>query len=257
MVNVKDVEALNKRIEKCTTERTRMIAKREVLEKTLVAELKEYAEKFGVNLGAKSIEEMEKKIKAEVERVTSEVQKEYDLKLKVVTAIEKGNYEEANSLMGVKSEEPKGNFEAEIQEVLGKKQVVEEEPVVKEEPEAEDDFDFSFDMSEDDSKVEEAREVAEAVTDDLDFGDISGFDDQDSIKLPEVDDEDVEEFTGNKAAANFLSSVKAASTKVQGNSVAEAVEDLDFGGLEVDDSDDLDIEDDFGFGDILKGSKFE
>lgn len=111
-VSVKQVEELNEKIEKLNTSRTQTETRKEILTQNLSKKLKEYKEKYGVDLEGAKFSETFKKIQAEAKKVSSSVQEEYTLKEQVVNAIESGDIAEANRLLGIE-EEPE-----EFEEVL-------------------------------------------------------------------------------------------------------------------------------------------
>lgn len=105
-VSVKDVQSLNKRIEKINTEKTRVETRSQMLKDQILTDIKAYKDKFGVDLHANSFAEIKKLISAEAKKVASEVSEEYELKEKVVGCIERGDIDEANKLLGITEESP-------------------------------------------------------------------------------------------------------------------------------------------------------
>ena len=131
MVNAKDVQSLNSRIETINTNRTKAKTQQEMLQQRLEEELDNYKSQFGVDLKKGSLAQTKVLINAEVKKVVDEVQKEYELKEKVVSAIESGDYEEAYKLLGIKQE---------VEELV-------EEPIeVEVKPEVENPIISDFDM---------------------------------------------------------------------------------------------------------------
>lgn len=204
-MDTKQVKVLNERIEAINTQKTREESKREVLLQNLKKSVEAYESSYGVSLKDKSLSKMSKNIGNELGKVISEITKEYELKESVVSAIEKGDMEEANRLLGItvtkEPEEPE-----EVEEV--------EEVATKEEPE---------------EPITENADTLEDTSDDWDL---------------EVEDETPEQ-------------------------VDEPEDDSDDWDLEVDDDNDTeeteeevsdmlgDVDDDFGFGDLLSGSRFD
>lgn len=215
-MNVKQVKELNERIEAIQTQRTKVETKKEMLMARLTSEISKYEEIYGVKLTGKSLKDTISAIKAEQDRVSKSIQEEYELKEKVITAIESGNIEEANKLLGIVVEE-----ENQIDEV--ESQVDEEDNYIDE------DEDFSDgDISDDlDADVDMDFSVDDEEEDD--FG---------------IDDFGIEDNTSHKSVKNI------------GSTVDEVVKELDDEGEDFDALDDMDF-DDFGFGDMLSGSKLD
>lgn len=253
MVSVKEVAKLNSRIEKINVERTKAKTKQEILQKKLDEELAEYKEKYEVDLSGDTLKKTKSLIDAEVKKVTKVVEEEYNLKLSIVSAIESGDYAEANRLMGIEEEpeEVVEEEEAESEEVEEKEELVDQE-------EEEDFADFGFDEDTDVSakSAEESEEAATVESDE---------DEEELMTVPKV----------NAGAKSFLDAVnnkvKSESPKVEDVeedeeeevkpakkmiSVKEAFANLNVSDLTVEDDDDEE-EDDFGFGDMLAGTKFE
>lgn len=217
MVNAKNVQSLNDRIEKINNQRVKAETQHEMLTTRLETELGSYKDQFGVDLAGKSFTETRKKINAEIKKVTSEVESEYELKEKVVSAIEAGDIEEAYKLLGleVKNEEH--------EEDLAEEPVA--EPIIEE--------DFGGLAS--DTTVEEPNAIKEedpilSVEDDFgDFGDLV------------VEDSSSAEGEVHKATSTIAMS-----------SAKDAIDDL-----QVEDDGEDELGSDFGFGDLMKGTKFD
>lgn len=221
--NIKKVKSLNERIESIQTKRTKAETQKEMLLSSLDAEIKKYSENYGVDLKGKSLKETISLILAEQSKVVADIKSEYELKERVVSAIESGNIAEANKLLGITDEE----------EV-----VVEEKPV--EEEYSSDDFDDFGDIEDEetDYSIDEEED---------DFGGIDGSDYADDEEDEEndfsFDELDTADGNDEKAVENL------------GTNADDIVEELDT----ADDDDiygDMDM-DDFGFGDILSGSKLD
>ena len=231
-MDVKQVKVLNEKIEDIQVKRTKAETKREMLMSRLSTEIAKYEETYGVKLSGKSIKDIVKKVSSEFSRVTQDIESEYKLKQKVVEAIETGDIAEANRLLGievvVEEEEP------EVEETSEEKVApVSEEPEVS----AEDDLDFGVDFDED----EVSEGDIEGITADEGSDDDSKVDDFD-FDIGDIEDEEPE-------------------TKVSniGSSADEVVEELESGFDDEDiygDLGDMDF-DDFGFGDMLSGSKLD
>lgn len=251
MVSVKELEKLNRRIENINKEYTKKKTQQDMLKERLSKEIAAYKKEYNVSLEGKSIAETKKKIIAEHKKLVSEVESEYSLKLQVVQAIEEGDYDEAAKLLGI---------EPEVEEVEEDEEPVEEEVEDEEvtatediEVDEDDDKEIDFGIDEDDEEEEEES-----------FGSDEAEVEDDGFNM-EVEDEDSE--VEEVSAADFM---KAAgikkpepdkkSTEVKGSAPRDAFADMPdveediFGDMEVEDDDD---EVDFGFGDMLSGTKFE
>lgn len=230
---VQEVQVLNKKIENINLQRTKAEAKVDMLKKQLLNELASYKEAYGVDLGDKNFSKLSGKVKSELAVVTGQIKEEYDLKCRVVDAIEKGSYEEAYKLLGVETEEaeePEEEFSTDvdpgkvvsIEDVLTPVKVSAEDAIDNQTvsggvmlDDSEDDLDFGLD---DDIKVKEDK--GEATSGGIVL-------DDDLV----VEDEDVPE------------------RPFKGQSAVDAVKSVG----EVPSMDD----DDWGFGDILQGSQFQ
>lgn len=215
-MNVKQVKELNERIEAIQTQRTKVETKKEMLMARLTSEISKYEEIYGVKLTGKSLKDTISAIKAEQDRVSKNIQEEYELKEKVITAIESGNIEEANKLLGIVVEE-----ENQIDEV--ESQVDEEDNYIDE------DEDFSDEDISDDLDADVDMDFSVDDEEEDDFG---------------IDDFGIEDNTSHKSVKNI------------GSTVDEVVKELDDKGEDFDALDDMDF-DDFGFGDMLSGSKLD
>ena len=215
-MNVKQVKELNERIEAIQTQRTKVETKKEMLMARLTSEISKYEEIYGVKLTVKSLKDTISAIKAEQDRVSNSIQEEYELKEKVITAIESGNIEEANKLLGIVVEE-----ENQIDEV--ESQVDEEDNYIDE------DEDFSDEDISDDLDADVDMDFSVDDEEEDDFG---------------IDDFGIEDNTSHKSVKNI------------GSTVDEVVKELDDEGEDFDALDDMDF-DDFGFGDMLSGSKLD
>lgn len=219
--NIKKVKSLNERIESIQTKRTKAETQKEMLLSSLDVEIKKYSENYGVDLKGKSLKETISLILAEQSKVVADIKSEYELKEKVVSAIESGNIAEANKLLGITDEE----------EV-----VVDEEEI--EEEYSSDDFDDIED-----------EETDYFVDDEDDFGGVEDSDCSDD----EEDEED--DFSFDELGTVDEEEDDEKSVENLGTNADDIVEELDT----ADDDDiygDMDM-DDFGFGDILSGSKLD
>lgn len=221
------IKKLNDKIEKIQVQRTKAETKREVLLSRLDSELSKYEKEYGVSLKGKTLKDTIKAISLEQKKVSDDLEGEYNRKLLVVSAIEKGNIDEANELLGIKpvsedlDEEPaeEGTSEECANEVV-------EEP----DEDLDEDFDDLSDIAtEDDDFGIDEDDLSDTDTEDDDFGI-----DEDDTKKEEV-------------------------KKPIGSSVDETVKELD----DEDDEDDIyasldDVDfEDFGFGSILNGTELD
>ena len=108
---INDVKVLNDRIEKIQKERTKAEMKKEMLERKLQEEIAKYEKAYNITLNGKNFEATKALIKAEGARVSKAIQEEYSFKLSVVEAIEKGDIATANKLLTEKAEKEKANEE--------------------------------------------------------------------------------------------------------------------------------------------------
>lgn len=221
MVSAADVQALNKKIESIAVQRTKAEARADMLNKQLEDELRLYKEQFGVNLKGRNFSSTKMNVKQELQEVIKQVEKEYNLKVKVVECIESGNYEEAYNLLGI--EDPNKESEPEVAETpkfVGKA------------------------VSSNAPKESSLGGFLGDENDGFDLGIIEEpmiVEGDDAITIEE--DEVIEEPKVTKKST------------VKGTSVESAMQDL------VVEGDDTLLpnlsDDDFGFGDMLKGSKFD
>lgn len=256
----KKVKELNARIEEIRDQRTRAETRKETLLGQLNGQIKEYEKLYGIKLSGKGYSGVEKAISGEMDRVSKEIQKEYDLKVSVVEAIDSGNIDEAFRLLGM--ENPNKASEEDAEDVVDSEGNGDGVELVAD---GEEDQPIDAEYEEDVAKMgkksggkqsgrqgkqsgkqskqgtnsvslnaQSAEEVFDEFNgddDDEDFG-LEGF------EFDDPDDEDTDDYAGPTGK----------TTKSTGN----ASSDLGGFGIEFDDDDD-----DFGFGDILSGSKFE
>lgn len=251
MVSVKELEKLNRRIENINKEYTKKKTQQDMLKERLSKEIAAYKKEYNVSLEGKSIAETKKKIIAEHKKLVSEVESEYSLKLQVVQAIEEGDYDEAAKLLGIEPEVE----EVEEDEEPVEEEVEDEESTATEDIEVDEDDDEEIDFGIDEDDEEEEEES---------FGSDEAEVEDEGFNM-EVEDEDseVEEVSAvdfMKAAGIKKPELDKKSTEVKGSAPKDAFADMPdveediFGDMEVEDDDD---EVDFGFGDMLSGTKFE
>lgn len=218
-MNANEIKVLNDKIEKIQVQRTKAETKREVLMSRLESEISKYEKEYGVSLKGATLKDTVKAISVEQKKVSKGIEEEYNLKLKVVSAIESGNIEEANSLLGI------------------------ETPV----------NDFDVDDLEDTEELEEVTPVEDDTTNNSEETDDFGIDEADFNLEDDGEDEDV--FGLNEDEEEVTEKAK---TPI-GSSVDDTVKELDneeddediYSGL-----DNVDF-DDFGFGSILNGTELD
>lgn len=237
-MDIKDVKALNERIEVIKKKKDKADMQREILSSKLDGEIAKYKEAYGVDLSGADFDTVKHKIESELHRVVASIQEEYDLKLKVVSAIESGNIDEANALLGTEEKSTKAGIKAPEEH---------EEPISKD---VVDDIDDDFGVEEDDFGVEADDDFGfEDEDDSSDAPDVKGIsfagnaDDEAVSDGISIDDDDFDLFVDEQSD----------SSEGTPNRI-EVDDDLDFDDLSIDDEDD--VEDDFGFGSMLKGTKF-
>lgn len=257
------VEQLNKRIADISRKRVAAMAEAQVIERNLKSGIDAYEEKYGVSLSGNSIEEMSKFVKDEYEKVKSAVEREYALSVRVVELIENGKVAEARKLLeserssggsavveekAEKKSEEAVSVQQKTSETLGKmvKTAVqagsgteEMKPAVEE-------------MSKDAGKPTPKYEAGnigsvESVfpgMEDADLDDFGGFD---------FEEEGVQEKGKNERVDEDVTpKISKPIEKVEKKEEDNDTFSFD-GGFSFDD----DVDDDFGFKEILSGSNFE
>lgn len=219
-MNANEIKVLNDKIERIQVQRTKAETKREVLMSRLESEISKYEKEYGVSLKGDTLKDTIKAISVEQKKVSKGIEEEYNLKSKVVSAIESGNIEEANTLLGI--ETPINDFDVEdIEDTEDLDEVSPVEDDTKDVPEEEDNFGI----------------------------------DEDEFSLDDDDAEDEDVFGLSEAEEESSEKVK---TPI-GSSVDDTVKELDnddddediYSGL-----DNVDF-DDFGFGSILNGTELD
>lgn len=219
-MNANEIKVLNDKIERIQVQRTKAETKREVLMSRLESEISKYEKEYGVSLKGDTLKDTIKAISVEQKKVSKGIEEEYNLKSQVVSAIESGNIEEANTLLGI--ETPINDFDVEdIEDAEDLDEVSSVEDDTKDVPEEEDNFGI----------------------------------DEDEFSLDDDDAEDEDVFGLSEAEEESSEKVK---TPI-GSSVDDTVKELDnddddediYSGL-----DNVDF-DDFGFGSILNGTELD
>lgn len=257
MVSVEKVQALNKAIERINAKRTQEEVRLGLLKKQLEEDLAKYKSQYGKDLQGSSLKAIRQNVNAELEAVSTKLQAEYDLKVKVVQAIETGDFQTAYNLLGV--EDPNAEVE-------------EEQVSVAMTPVSEDELQGLDDYSDDEEVEYEDEEGVYVEDNEFDEGEEY---EEESVEYEESEEEDLEvtDEELSAGASMFLNSVKSATqagqasvsnpnkaTKVKGTSVEAAVKSVDNPLVLPEDDEDEDASDledeDFGFGDIISGSRF-
>lgn len=256
----KKVKELNARIEEIRDQRTRAETRKETLLGQLKGQIKEYEKLYGIKLSGEGYSGVEKAISGEMDRVSKEIQKEYDLKVSVVEAIDSGNIDEAFRLLGM--ENPNKASEEDVEDgVDGEGNGDGVELVADDEEDQPIDADYEEDVAkmgkksggkQSDKQGKQSGKQSKQGTNSVSlnaqsaeevFDEFNGDDDDEDFGLEgfefdDPDDEDTDDYAG--------------PTGKTAKSTGNASSDLGGFGIEFDDDDD-----DFGFGDILSGSKFE
>ena len=287
---VEQVKVLNGKISEIQKERTKVETKKEMLLAKLNDELAKYEKEYGVSLKGANLDCICNMGNAEREKVVSAVKQEYTLKLKVVEAINSGDIKTANELLGIKEEE-NTNEQAEehsdeesvsnvsaVSDTSGMpedfglnegKNVKYKKPVVGssvDEVTSDDSNDFGFGEALSSSKFDEDYEEVLNITKDSST--------TNDIKVPSgssfsVEEEEVDEGTKISVPDGFdfgisveedstpTGSVKKTGHLNIGSTADATVKELDKSKDENTGMfDDVDL-DDFGFGSMLQGSKFD
>lgn len=251
-ITAEQVAKLNKRISDLNAEGTKVRARLEVLEGNLQQALADYERTYGVTLSGKSAKETARLIEAELKSVSKEVQEEYDLRMRVVDAIERGDIDEANRLLGVEVPE-----EVDDQDEVAEETVIEEadsvvsdeEDFVDEDLSDEEGDDAYRDLDGDGLLGEDDDTSINSFTLGGDFGDLVFEDDDSADNPPPVPQAP----TSAPAKAPKPTKKAAPPASTPASAVVSAMEGgegfVDF----IIDDDEVDT---FGFGSMLAGTKF-
>lgn len=216
-MNANEIKVLNDKIERIQVQRTKAETKREVLMSRLESEISKYEKEYGVSLKGDTLKDTIKAISVEQKKVSKGIEEEYNLKSKVVSAIESGNIEEANTLLGI--ETPINDFDVEDTEDLDEVSPVEDD--TKDVPEEEDNFGIDedeFSLDDDDAEDEDVFGLSEAEEESSEKVKTPiGSSVDDTVKELDNDDDDEDIYSG--------------------------LDNVDF--------------DDFGFGSILNGTELD
>lgn len=218
-MNANEIKVLNDKIEKIQVQRTKAETKREVLMSRLESEISKYEKEYGVSLKGATLKDTVKAISVEQKKVSKGIEEEYNLKLKVVSAIESGNIEEANSLLGI--ETPVNDFDVDdIEDTEGLKEVT---PV-------------------EDDTTNISEETDDFGIDEADFNLEDDGEDEDVFGLNE-DEEEVTEKAKTPIGSSVDDTVKELDNEEDDEDIYSGLDNVDF--------------DDFGFGSILNGTELD
>ncbi|MGV3076402.1 hypothetical protein ACEE21_15085 [Clostridium baratii] len=234
---IKEIEKLNREIDRIMTEKTKADAQNEVWENRLEESISNYNKEYGVNLSGKDLSEIKKKLMAETKVVEDKTKEEFELSQKIVNLINEGDIKGAWRVLGVDIDAVNAQADVEPQEEVQEPkntQAVQGATEVVEEMDDEAFFGESFEEDEEEPPVQNVK--AEPTAFPINLNDkntpFSPF-------MLEDDDEEEDEF------------------------VSPNTENSNSGGSNVNNSgsfvmEDDDEEDGFGgFGNILAGSKFK
>lgn len=178
-VSVEQVKKLNEQIKKLNDKRNVVAGKIQMMQTRLDDELARYKAEFGRDLEGENIRETVANILAEEKQVSSAIEEEYAFKSKVVAAIESGNIDEANKLLGIKDDvEPPVEPTSDVEEGVGE--------VADESSESEDtseNLDFGG-----------IEDIEVSDTGDLEGDDSFEVDNDDSEEDDDSDDDDFDDF---------------------------------------------------------------
>ena len=218
-MNANEIKVLNDKIEKIQVQRTKAETKREVLMSRLESEISKYEKEYGVSLKGATLKDTVKAISVEQKKVSKGIEEEYNLKLKVVSAIESGNIEEANSLLGI--ETPVNDFDV-------------------------DDFEDTEELKEvtpvEDDTTNISEETDDFGIDEADFNLEDDGEDEDVFGLNE-DEEEVTEKAKTPIGSSVDDTVKELDNEEDDEDIYSGLDNVDF--------------DDFGFGSILNGTELD
>lgn len=218
-MNANEIKVLNDKIERIQVQRTKAETKREVLMSRLESEISKYEKEYGVSLKGDTLKDTIKAISVEQKKVSKGIEEEYNLKSKVVSAIESGNIEEANTLLGI--ETPINDFDVEdIEDTEDLDEVSPVEDDTKDAPKEDDNFGIDedeFSLEDDDTEDEDVFGLSEAEESSEKVKTPIGSSVDDTVKELDNDDDDEDIYSG--------------------------LDNVDF--------------DDFGFGSILNGTELD
>lgn len=218
-MNANEIKVLNDKIEKIQVQRTKAETKREVLMSRLESEISKYEKEYEVSLKGATLKDTVKAISVEQKKVSKGIEEEYNLKLKVVSAIESGNIEEANNLLGI--ETPVNDFD--VNDIEDTEELEEVTPV-------------------EDDTTNISEEIDDFGIDEADFNLEDDGEDEDVFGLNE-DEEEVTEKAKTPIGSSVDDTVKELDNEEDDEDIYSGLDNVDF--------------DDFGFGSILNGTELD
>lgn len=236
---IKEIERLNREIDRLMTEKTKADAQKEVWESRLVESIKGYAKDYGVDLSGKDLVDIKKKLVAETNTIEAKTKEEFEKASKIVNLINEGDIKGAWKVLGVDMDDIENKESEEV--VVEEKNSVEVQSAVEAVEEMDDDSFYG-------ESFEEEEEYIES-NDPVDFNtsvkntEASKFN---AFFMEDDDDKEEEELvipnTKNVSSVEHKKSdIKPSQSSTSSNFVMEDDEEDEFA----------------GFGNILAGSKFK
>lgn len=238
---IKEIEKLNREIDRIMTEKTKADAQKEVWESRLVESIGNYNKEYGVNLSGKDLAEIKKKLVAETNIVEAKTKEEYEKSLQIVNLINEGDIKGAWKVLGVDIDAVNNQTEEEPQEEVQETKIpvptgnqsIQGATEVVEEMEDEDFFGESFEDEEPIQEVKPQMQVNKKVVEASKGATVAKT--FNPFVMEDDDDEEDEFVIPNTETSN------SSNKSTTGSLIMEDDEDDDFG----------------GFGSILAGSKFK
>ena len=97
---IKEIEQLNREIERLMTEKTKSDAQKEVWNNRLVESIQAYKEAYGVDLSGKDLSEINEKLSKERHIVETKTKEEFEKSVQIVNLINEGDIKGAWALLG-------------------------------------------------------------------------------------------------------------------------------------------------------------
>lgn len=236
---IKEIERLNREIDRIMTEKTKADAQKEVWESRLVESIKGYAKDYGVDLSGKDLVEIKKKLVAETNTIEAKTKEEFERASKIVKLINEGDIKGAWEILGVNIDEIENK---ENEEVVQEKTGVEVQSAVAAIEEMDDNsfYGESFDEEEEEDYIESNDPVNFNTS--IKNAEASEF----NSFFMEDDEEEEDEFVipntrDISSVEHKQFNIKPSQSSTSSSFVMEDDEEDEFG----------------GFGSILSGSKFK
>lgn len=236
---IKEIERLNREIDRIMTEKTKADAQKEVWESRLVESIKGYAKDYGVDLSGKDLVEIKKKLVAETNTIEAKTKEEFERASKIVKLINEGDIKGAWKILGVNIDEVENK---ENEEVVQEKTDVEVQSAVAAIEEMDDNsfYGESFDEEEEEDYIESNDPVNfNTSIKNTEASEFNSF-------FMEDDEEEEDEFVipntrDISSVEHKQFNIKPSQSSTSSSFVMEDDEEDEFG----------------GFGSILSGSKFK